>query len=110
MAIFVITNQPRKLLENLKRKINDKKIDTWLYDNDGDFYHVPNQWKFKAWLSPFVENNRLVFGIIGQKEINLSTLAYAVYHGRFVEMLLNHFDQQFSEVNISSQKTQYDRF
>ena len=49
MAIFVITNQPRKLLEDLKKEINDKKIDTWLYDNDGDFYHVPNQWKFKAW-------------------------------------------------------------
>lgn len=31
MAIFVITNQPRKLLEDLKKEINDKKIDTWLY-------------------------------------------------------------------------------
>lgn len=33
MAIFVNTTQPRKLLEDIKKEINDKKIDTWLYDN-----------------------------------------------------------------------------
>lgn len=32
MAIFVNTTQPRKLLEDIKKEINDKKIDTWLYD------------------------------------------------------------------------------
>lgn len=110
MAIFVNTTQPRKLLEDIKKEINDKKIDTWLYDNEGDFYHAPNQWKFKAWLRPTVEANRLVFGIIGQENVNLSIIAYAVYHGRFIEMLLNHFDKQFTEVYASSQKTQYDRF
>lgn len=110
MAIFVNTTQPRKLLEDIKKEINDKKIDTWLYDNDGDFYHVPNQWKFKAWLRPTIEANRLVFGIVGQENVNLSTIAYAVYHGRFIEMLLNHFDNEFNEVYASSQKTIYDRF
>ena len=74
MAIFVSTTQPRKLLEDIKKEINDKKIDTWLYDNDGDFYHAPNQWKFKAWLRPTIETNRLVFGIVGQENVNLSTI------------------------------------
>lgn len=78
--------------------------------NDGDFYHAPNQWKFKAWLRPTIETNRLVFGIVGQENVNLSTIAYAVYHGRFIEMLLNHFDKHFTEVYASAQKTQYDRF
>ena len=110
MAIFVSTTQPRKLLEDIKKEINDKKIDTQLYDNDGDFYHAPNQWKFKAWLRPTIETNRLVFGIVGQENVNLSTIAYAVYHGRFIEMLLNHFDKHFTEVYASAQKTQYDRF
>ena len=110
MAIFVSTTQPRKLLEDIKKEINDKKIDAWLYDNDGDFYHAPNQWKFKAWLRPTIETNRLVFGIVGQENVNLSTIAYAVYHGRFIEMLLNHFDKHFKEVYASAQKTQYDRF
>lgn len=110
MAVYISTSQPRKLLEEIKKAINDKKVDTWLYDNDGDFYHVPNQWKFKAWMTPYIENNRLVFGIIGQKEVNMSTMAYAVYHGRFIEMLLNHFDSEFTEVSASSLKTSYDRF
>ena len=48
MAIFIRTKNPKKLLEDLKKEINDKKIDTWQYDDDGDFYHVQNQWKFKG--------------------------------------------------------------
>lgn len=51
-----------------------------------------------------------MFGIVGQENVNLSIIAYAVYHGRFIEMLLNHFDKQFTEVYASAQKTQYDRF
>ena len=64
MAIYVSTCQPRKLLEDIKQAINDKKIVTWGYDNDGDFYHTPEQWNYKAWLSPTISDNSLIFGIV----------------------------------------------
>lgn len=40
MAIIVNTQQPQLLLENIKKDINDKKIQTWAYDDEGDFYHI----------------------------------------------------------------------
>jgi len=35
--------------------------------------------------------------------------AYAVYHGRFIEMLLAHFDEGFSEAFATAQATGDDR-
>ena len=110
MAIIVNTQQPQLLLENIKKDINDKKIQTWAYDDEGNFYHIPNQWEYKGWLSPKIEENRLIFGIVGSKSISMSIIAYAVYHARFTEMLLAHFDQQFTDISITSQKTGYDIF
>lgn len=40
----------------------------------------------------------------------MSVETYAVYHGRFSEMLLAHFDDEFSNVYSTAQKTKYDRF
>ena len=37
MAIFVGTETPSKLVREIKEYIDDKKITTWMYDNDGDF-------------------------------------------------------------------------
>lgn len=39
MAIFVGTETPSKLVREIKEYIDDKKITTWMYDNDGDFTH-----------------------------------------------------------------------
>lgn len=110
MTIYVSTCQPRKLLEDIKQAINDKKIVTWGYDNDGDFYHTPEQWNYKAWLSPTISDKYLIFGIVGEKDKDMSVETYAVYHGRFSEMLLAHFDHEFSNVYSTAQKTKYDRF
>ena len=35
--------------------------------------------------------------------------AYAVYHGRFIEMLLAHFDDDFSEAFATAQASGEDR-
>ena len=32
----------------------------------------------------------------------MSKAIYAVYHGRFVEMLLTHFDSEIEEIKVSS--------
>ena len=39
----------------------------------------------------------------------LSKEAYAVYHGRFIEMLLAHFDEEFSEAFGTAKATKDDR-
>ena len=94
--LAVQTAAPRGLLDQIKRAIDAGKIVTWEYDKDGDFTHVPNQWRCHAWLRPTVSEGTLSFKIIENTKIPLTEETYGVYHGRFVEMLLAHFRDRFS--------------
>lgn len=97
MAIIVKTTKPGDLLAEIIKAIESKKIDTWFY-KDGFFTHSPEQWIYKAWFKPQVvpEQNELKFGIYPPKDVTISSSIYGIYHGRFIEMLLNHFDKDFS--------------
>lgn len=109
MAIFVATRHPRLLVQNIKEKIDKGNIDTWSYDKEGDFTHSPGQWIYHAWIRPIYEENRVVFAILGRNDKNLSTVDYAVYHGRFVEMLLMHFDATCEKIEVTPLASQYDK-
>jgi hypothetical protein len=74
-----------------------------MYDRDGDFTHTPDQWKGKAWLRPYVQQGVLLFGLIGQQGVPMTKGIYGVYHGRFVEMLLTHFDTVFTGATTTAQ-------
>jgi hypothetical protein len=91
------TTKPHALLTEIKKAIDDKKVTTWSYNKDGYFTHTPDQWKAKAWFLPkVVEGSELRFVIVRPQSVNVSTEVYAVYHGRFIEMMLAHFDTLFS--------------
>lgn len=100
MPITIQTANPTKLLADIKKGIDDNKIETWSYDKDGDFTHTPVQWNGKAWLKPTVAAT-LNFAILGQKDIKLEDAIYAVYHGRFAEMVLAHFKAQITSISLS---------
>jgi hypothetical protein len=102
MAIFVSTGNPTGLLHQIKSAIDSGAIETWVYDKDGDFTHSPTQWKNQAWLRASLSPGLLRFGIIGQEGKSISKEVYAVYHGRFVEMLLAHFDDAFSRAEATA--------
>jgi hypothetical protein len=104
MAIIIQTPTPKKLLAGIKKAIDEKKVETWSYDEDGDFTHTPDQWKYKAWLRPTTASGVLVLGLLGKKDVKMSKSLYAVYHGRFAEMLLTHFDDMFSSATTTAQK------
>jgi hypothetical protein len=101
MAVKIRASNPADLLAKIKKEINEGKIKTWTYETHNQkqyFFHVTNdnQWKGKAWLLPNFEEELLVFNIIKPQSATVSTVAYAVFHGRFIEMLLAHFDKEFS--------------
>ena len=103
MAIHFETKTPRKLLKAFKKAIDDGHVVTWSYDKDGDFTHTPEQWAHKAWLTPkVIENTRLTLTIIVPVDDTLSSEAYAVYHGRFIEAMLAHCDGLFTEGKVSA--------
>lgn len=100
--IRVNTAQPTALLASIKRAIDARQVETWSYDSDGDFTHTPAQWTKKAWLRPTVLSGCLVLNILNPKGITLSKEIYGVYHGRFIEMLLAHFDDDFGDAQATA--------
>jgi hypothetical protein len=103
MAIQVRTADPQGLLDAIYEAIDEGHIETWTYDEDGDFIHdTPDQqWVGEAWLHPVPGVAMLTLNSVPSAE-GLSDEAYAVYHGRFIEMLLAHFDKQFSDASVTA--------
>ena len=93
--IVVVTSSPKKLLRLIREAIEQSAIETWSYDSDGDFTHSPPQWVHRAWLRPQLLAGRLNLTIVAPQGAPITSPAYAVYHGRFIEMLLAHFDGHF---------------
>jgi hypothetical protein len=110
MAIIIKTNAPAALLEAIKTEIDEGNIVTWSYDQAGDFTHNPDQWKFNAWLRPQLAEGELRFGIIKNSSLSMSTVIYGLYHGRFIELLLTHFDSRFTSVQATANKAEPDLF
>lgn len=100
--ITVSTDNPNNLVASIKLAIDKGHVTTWSYDADGDFTHTPAQWSGKAWLRPSAMVGALLLGIVGQKDTPLSTEYYAVYHGRFIEMLAAHFDTLFTTAGATA--------
>ena len=104
MAISIRTATPKALLAKIKKAIDDGHVETWSYDEDGDFTHNVPQWKNKAWLRPKVEAGVLRLGILRPRDVEMSYEVYGVYHGRFIEMVVTHFDNQFTIASATAQK------
>ena len=109
MSIHIKTDHPLVLLEKIKNLIESKEIVTWEYDRDGDFTHTATQWTKKAWFRSFIKNGDLIFGILCTAKKAITVEEYAVYHGRFIEMLLSHFDGNCSKLEVSPLPTNYDK-
>jgi hypothetical protein len=108
MAVIIKTSNPSGLLQAIYKAIDNKKIETWVYDKDKDLIHTPDQWKGKAWLRPKAYNGELRFGILEPQGVKMTRLIYGVYHGRFIEMLLTHFYDQFYSAAGSAQSMEPD--
>ena len=104
MAIVVYTSAPKSLLEEIKKGIDKGTVDTWIYDKDGDFTHKPEPWENKAWLRPDTSSGVLQLGLLGPKDVEITKGVYGVYHGRFIEMLLTHFDGESQRDSDSSKR------
>ena len=53
-------------------------------------------------MRPHVRVGVLAFGILKRADVKLSKEIYGVYHGRFAEMLLTHFDDDFSLIETTA--------
>lgn len=103
MALYIKTSNPQQLLDSIIESIKNQTVQTWSIDVDGDFTHV-SQWKNKAWMKSYVDSKFLAFGIIGRKDEVMTKTVYGIFHGRFSEMLLTHFDRDIKSIEITPNK------
>lgn len=108
MAIYFETSNPAALLTAFRKAIDQGHVRTWSYDTDGDFTHTPAQWNKRAWLRPSTETGRLTMRFLGVQSEVTGWEIYSVYHGRFVESMIEHCNQLFSEARAPSQPTGVD--
>jgi hypothetical protein len=101
MAVRAMTSDAQRLLDKIKEQIDEGHIDTWAYDGAGDFTHTPDQWKNKAWLRPQVEDDRLRLRILKPKKKGLPREVFAVYQGRYIEMLIKHAPNLFTDARAT---------
>lgn len=91
-----------ELLKKINEYIDNNIIQTWEYDEIGDYTAISNQWYLSAWIRPYVIDDSIVkFGIISHRGVDMTSSLYALYHCRFVEMLLVYFDTWVKEINVS---------
>ncbi|MBN3797941.1 hypothetical protein [Burkholderia sp. Ac-20392] len=109
MAIFVTTQTPKKLLSAIKQAISEEHVTTWSRHGEDHFTHSAEQWARRAWFKARIEEKRIVFNIVPPKGKIVSRATYGIYHGRFIEMLLNHFDEQFESASATAMPTDNDR-
>jgi hypothetical protein len=103
MALYFQTKTPNKLLNAFKKAIKDGHVVTWSCDDDGDFTHTPDEWAHQAWLRPTVtKEEQLSFSILAPTDSTVSSEAYAVYHGRFIESMLAHCDALFNTARATA--------
>jgi hypothetical protein len=106
MAIIFKPTNPKQLIQMIVREIKNESIATWRYDDDDNtFTHTTNdgQWVNRAYLIPKVNGEKLILGIVIPEGEEDQSTVYAVYHGRFAEMLLSHFDNYFDTLEMTSQ-------
>ena len=101
MSIIVKTANASGLLKKITEGIQKKHVTTWM-EKDGYLTHDTDQWRYKGWFLPRVYSDSLVFYIRPPKGGVVTSTAYAIYHGRLSEMLLAHFDSEFTEATSSA--------
>jgi hypothetical protein len=95
MSAHFDTANPAGLLAAFKKGIDDGHIVTWEYDGDGDFTHKPAQWHKKAYFRPIVSQGRLNMKFFGHQR-DVTWAVYGVYHGRFIESMIDHCHELFT--------------
>lgn len=105
MKIIAYTHNPSTLKNAIDKKVEDKELKTWDIVKDDKYEvlysHNPEQWKEKALLKPYILQEKVEFKIRWRTkngEPDEATKGYIT--GRFVEILMVHFRNQFTKLEI----------
>jgi len=103
MALFLHDLRDPNIEQSIDAKITRRDIITWQRIPKLGYTHVTHdhQWEHLAYIA-FSASDRLTIRYNDDAIRNAKKnrrLVYAVYHGRFIEMLLEHFSEDFTWVS-----------
>lgn len=104
MAIIIQTQNPLQLNERIRQLVVEYPLLTWEVDTDNDYTLILERWRYRAWMRPNTDrqaDGELQFGIVSSTRYPMTTTLYAVYHARFAEFLLSHFDREIQSLSIT---------
>jgi len=92
MAVVVETEDADALLQHIRDLIEDEQIKIWNFEDDGDLNYKAKQYEGIAWFRPEKTSGGLRFKIMTnpKRKGEFTTEVKAIFHGRFIEMLLAH--------------------
>ncbi len=101
MSVKLFSSVPSNVLAGIKLAIKDGHIKTWKHSiqhGKDHFTHTTpdKQWEDKAWFVPSIESDKLTFHIVSPQGGKINRAVFSVYHGRFIEMAIEHVSKQFS--------------
>jgi len=105
MKIIAYSDNPILLKNAIDKKIVDKELKTWkIVKNDINevlYSHIPEQWNEKVMPKPFVYDNCVKFKMSWwSKNAEPDKASKGYITGRFTEILLVHFREQFTYIEI----------
>lgn len=109
MAVRVSLSDPDRLIIGIREAINDEKVTAWSIDKAGDLSLTIPLYKGKAWMRPRKTENKVIFNILGNKQVRMTKGTYAAYHSKLAEMILRRFDDIVDSVSITPNLTLGDR-
>lgn len=110
--ITIKTADSNQLVAAITTEIKEGKIETWncqFYNSFDYFTHTSVQWLRKAWLKPCIKPNEVSFTIVYPNGKTANRVIEGIYYGRFIGMLLTHFPNRFSSIEVQSEFSIYER-
>lgn len=108
MAIVIHTKTPQKLLNDIKKVIDEGErhpqkegvTKGWKYDKDGILFHTKDDWTELLWLKPEITDAGISIRTISPFGKILSAGILGHRQGQFSGMLLTHFANGFEDICI----------
>lgn len=107
--ITINTKGKAEILANrIADTIRGNVISDWIIDGEDDITLSNAQWRHKSWMRikmSQTNNRQLYVAMIGSANAFITGPMYAVYHSKYVEMLLRYFDTEIENFVVSSALT-----
>lgn len=109
MAIIIAIDYPEDFLDEFKKRLRNDVNSNWRCDDDGDFTLMIPPFESKAWFHPYIDEKKLIFGILGRKNVMLTVSEFSAYHSIMLNVLLCNFGKEIKTIQILSfMESEYD--